>query len=345
MEGAGPEGVLPGGLLRLGHAAANGNGVEKGFAQRPNTGDGMGCPMAGADAARAARNGAGVAERARSVLQLTGAERLPFLDGLLTADVKGLSRGAVAYGALLNAKARVLGDLFVYDAGDGYLLDVDRALGPKVLAHLQSSRVSEAVDLQDRSADFGRLGVVGSGAASLLQDSLGIEPPTPGRWVESGERLVARTDELAVPGFDLFLPPGDSAVLRVEGGVPRYGKDMDEGTIALEAPLHRGIAFDKGCYVGQEVVARVANRGHLKRYLVGLRMESDSAPPEGSMIRTSTVEMGRVTSSVYSAYVGAALALGYVKTDFDVPGTALEIDGPVGALRARVSSLPFLPNR
>ena len=320
--------------------------------------------MAGADAARAARNGAGVAERARSVLQLTGAERLPFLDGLLTADVKGLSRGAVAYGALLNAKARVLGDLFVYDAGDGYLLDVDRALGPKVLAHLQSSRVSEAVDLQDRSADFGRLGVVGSGAASLLQDSLGIEPPAPGRWVESGERLVARTDELAVPGFDLFLPPGDSAVLRgllaagatrldepawevlrVEGGVPRYGKDMDEGTIALEAPLHRGIAFDKGCYVGQEVVARVANRGHLKRYLVGLRMESDSAPPEGSMIRTSTVEMGRVTSSVYSAYVGAALALGYVKTDFDVPGTALEIDGPVGALRARVSSLPFLPNR
>jgi len=322
--------------------------------------------MAGAmrapEAAQAARRGTGVVERARSVIQVTGPERLAFLDGLLTADVKRLAPGAVAYAAMLNVKARVLGDLFAYDVGEGYLLDTDRSLGPKVLSHLQTTRVSEVVDVLDRTADFGRLTVLGAGAEFLLQVVLGIPPPEPGRWVESGGALVARTDELGLPGFEFLTAPDDLAlrdrllgagalrlaeeaweVLRIEAGVPRYGRDVDEGTIALEAPLHRAIAFDKGCYVGQEVVARVANRGHLKRYLVGLTLESDLPPPRGSKLWASTTEVGEVTSSAYSATLGSVVALAYVKAELDVPGTVMELREPRGAVQARVSALPFVP--
>jgi len=311
--------------------------------------------------ALAVRRGGGVIELARGTIQVTGSERLGFLDGLLTCDVKVLRPGACAYAALLNARGRVLADLLAYDVGEGYLLDVDASLTAKVLGILGESRVSEDVACLDRTAEFGRWSVLGPQAPRIVEAAFSITAPVRGAWVEAGDAVVARTDALALPGFDILAPPGlvltdrlaaagavtfgEEAweVLRLEAGRPRYGADMDEGTIALEARLEGAISFDKGCYVGQEVVARVVHRGHLKRYLVPLVLDSPAVPPRMSPVRREGESVGHVTSAARSAALGRGIALAYVRAGLDEPGTALVVETPDGTVSARVATPPLVP--
>jgi len=129
--------------------------------------------------------------------------------------------------------------------------------------------------------------------------------------------------------------------LRIETGVPRFGRDMDEETIPLEAGIEsRAISFSKGCYVGQEVIIRVLHRGHgrVARKLVGLTIEASDVPPPGTRIASGDREIGEVTSSTMSPALQRPIALGYVHRDFVEPGTRLT----VGSVNAQVSTLPFM---
>jgi folate-binding protein YgfZ len=177
----------------------------------------------------------------------------------------------------------------------------------------------------------------------------------------SSPAIVTRAGDTGEPGFDLFVErvhaealktslmaagaievdPATAEAIRIESGVPLFHHDMDEDTIPLEAGIEsRAISFSKGCYVGQEVVIRVLHRGHgrVARKLVGLRLEGDRVPQEGSVIRAGDREVGRVTSSTQSPALRQPIALGYVHRDFIEPGAKVTVDGAA----AEVVALPFV---
>jgi folate-binding protein YgfZ len=134
-------------------------------------------------------------------------------------------------------------------------------------------------------------------------------------------------------GFDAL------EILRVEEGIPRFGQDMDERTIPMEANLEAAINYDKGCYIGQEVIARATYRGHVNKKLCGLIL-GDALPSAGAALRRGDKSVGWMTSAVQSPGVGKAIALGYVQRDSLEPGTRLEVEGyPEGAV---IHALPFI---
>ena len=173
--------------------------------------------------------------------------------------------------------------------------------------------------------------------------------------------IVTRVSDTGEPGYELYVDRQDSdrltsafaaggvsrldaeteEALRIEAGLPRFRRDMDEETIPLEAGIEsRAISFTKGCYVGQEVIVRVMHRGHgrVARKLVGLTLTGDAVPAPGAPVRRSGADVGHVTSSTMSPALARPIALAYVHRDFVEPGTEVEVNGQT----AVVTVLPFV---
>ncbi|HEX2343315.1 MAG TPA: glycine cleavage T C-terminal barrel domain-containing protein [Vicinamibacterales bacterium] len=298
---------------------------------------------------------------------LGGADRRTLLNGLLTNDIAALAPGSGCYAAWLTPQGRMITDMVVLELGDRLVLLVPAALGGAVIAHIEESVFSEDVTMEDEAGLYEHLGVDGPRAADTIHHVLAGGPAVSGTLYGSSAStfqgatvIAARTDWLGIPGYDLFVEvraagplrdalagagarsvdPATADVVRVESGRPRFGRDMDEHTIPLEAGIEdRAISFTKGCYVGQEVIIRVLHRGggRVARRLVGLTLERD-APP-GTPVLADTREMGRLTSVVQSPALGHVIALGYVGRDFTEPGTRVDLDGGGSAV---VTKLPFV---
>jgi folate-binding protein YgfZ len=138
-------------------------------------------------------------------------------------------------------------------------------------------------------------------------------------------------------GVDAFT------MARIEAGVPVYGQDMTEATIPIEANLETAISYTKGCYVGQEVIARIEARGHVNRKLVGLRLSGDTVPASGATIVSPQREVGWITSATYSPALHQNIAMGYVRREVMAPGTTLDVQTDGTSLTATVVALPFYP--
>lgn len=322
-----------------------------------------------ARAVRAAHEAVALFEPERGLLAVEGGDRLRWLDGMISADVSALAPGpqrSGAYGLFLTPKGRIVADLHVLQLGDSLWLDLAAEAASAVRERLEAYVVSDDVTLTDRSADWGRLCVEGPRAAELLARAGAAAVPAlaPGSWSQARagatELRVAAYGWSGEPGFQLFvargavaalrqtlrdvgerhgLVEGDLAaleILRVEAGIPKFGAELDEEVLPAEAGLTEiAVCFDKGCYVGQEIVARLDARGRVQHQLVGLRFES--AAEAGQSLRAQEREVGEVTSACLSPQVGP-IGLGYVRRDFAEPGTLLEAEvGPV-----RVSGLPFV---
>ena len=321
---------------------------------------------------RAARREAVFIDRIdRGRLVIAGPDRASYLQGLLTNDVVALKSGHGCYAAYLTPQGRMIADLFVYELGDLMLSSMPLAAKDTVLAKLEQFIFTEDVKLGDVTGSFEQIAVVGPTAAAIIGVALedvpaGVLDALP----EHGNRrarfsgqpaIVTRISDAGEPGYDVYVerPQGaalrstlgaagvselDSATaeaIRIEAGVPRFGHDMDEETIPLEAGIEgRAISFSKGCYVGQEVIIRVLHRGHgrVARKLVGLRIEGASAPPAGTAIRAGDRDVGRVTSSAISPALEQPIALAYLHRDFLTPGTDVSVDGAA----AVVTELPFV---
>jgi folate-binding protein YgfZ len=329
-------------------------------------------PAASAAAYEAARRRAAAIDRsglARVVV--SGADRASYLQGLLTNDVVALKPGQGCYSAYLTAQGRMISDLHVYELGDVMLLTMAGDVKDAVLAKLDQFIFSEDVQLGDVTETFAQLAVVGPAAAQAVVDVVGTVSadalralPEHGNlrteW-NGGALIVARVNDTGEPGYDLFVDRAQvealkaalagagvveadastAEAIRIEAGVPRFHRDMDETTIPLEANIEsRAISFTKGCYVGQEVVIRVLHRGHgrVARRLVGLVVDGAEAPPAGAAIRSGDREIGAVTSSARSPALERPIALGYVQRDFVEPGTKVTI----GDVSAEVTALPFV---
>lgn len=319
----------------------------------------------------AARGGAGVIDRARGRIVVSGRDRRSYLQGLLTNDIVALGPGQGCYAAYLTPQGRMIADLFVYELGDVLLLTVTADITDGILAKFDQFVFSEDVAFGDVTATFGQVAIVGPDAAALLARTLDVpagvvvaDLPEHGnaRAAFLGQPVViARVTDTGEPGFDLFVDrtvlgalvqalfdagasPVDAAAadaLRIEAGVPLFHRDMDEETIPLEAGIEgRAISFSKGCYVGQEVIIRVLHRGHgrVARKLVGLLLEGAAAPAAGTVVRAGDREVGHVTSAVVSPALRQPIALAYVLRDFVEPGTDVVVDGAPG----RVTALPFV---
>jgi folate-binding protein YgfZ len=248
-------------------------------------------------------------------------------------------------------------------------MTVHRDVKDTVVARLDQFIFSEDVQLGDVTDTFAQLAVVGPDAARIVQSLIAASEiealPEHGnvRAVWNGQpAIVTRVRDTGVPGYDLFLdaaqrdalgqtladlgiPALDEATadaIRIEAGVPVFGRDMDQDTIPLEAGIEsRAISFSKGCYVGQEVIIRVLHRGHgrVARKLVGIVFDGARVPAPGATIRDGDRDIGHVTSSALSPGLERPIALGYVHRDSVTPGTAVTADTAPGI----VSALPLVP--
>jgi len=322
----------------------------------------------------AARHRAAFVDRSdRGRIVVSGTERASYLQGLLTNDIVALKSEQGCYTAYLTAQGRMIADLYVYELGDVLLLTMSGGVKDGVMAKFDQFIFSEDVQLGDVTETFAQIAVVGPDAAvrvasivsGVSEAALRDMPEhgnARGEWA-GGAAIVTRITDAGEPGFDLFMERAQAAALktaltaagvseldeataeavRVESGIPLFGRDMDEETIPLEAGIEaRAISFTKGCYVGQEVIIRVLHRGHgrVARKLVGLTIDGEQVPGAGAPIRSGEREIGQVTSSTASPAMKRPIALAYVHRDFLEPGTAVT----VGDQSATVTALPFVPS-
>jgi folate-binding protein YgfZ len=315
----------------------------------------------------ALREGAAIVERqGYGRILLTGADRRSYLQGLLTNDIEALTPGTGCYAAMLNAQGRMLTDMRVLELGDGLLLDVPAQVTTAIRDHLDRFVFSEDVKVEDVTAARAEIGLRGPRALDVLR-AAGTEGAVPSSpfavtrvRIAGVDALLVATDE-SCAGFDIITASGDATTIRqaliaagadtasdddlevrrIEHGRPRFGADMTEETIPLEAGLEeRAISRTKGCYVGQEVIVRVQDRGHgrVARKLVGLTLDAVSpVPGAGASIHAADREIGRVTSAAWSPVLARPIALGYVHRDFTEPGTHVTVSGT----DAVVTALPM----
>jgi len=313
--------------------------------------------------------------RERVVLEVAGGDRTDWLHNLVTQDVKAITQGHGAYSFALDAKGRIQMDFNILVADRCIRIDLDRRWVERALAHFSRYIITEDVSLIDRSGDLERISLLG-GDLKRLAEMLGVGSfrrmaPLEFTTVRlgGGEVWAVRHDFAGIPGLELHVPTelagacwkavceagrpmglrpvGRTAVrtLQIEAGIPLYGEDMDETVLPAETPvLDRAVSFTKGCYLGQEIVARMRTHGQVSRRMVGLRLaDLPGAPLPLKLLTAEGKPAGRLTSVCLSPAVGAVVGLGYLEADRAVPGQRVRVaaDSP---LEAEVTSLPFRPS-
>jgi tRNA-modifying protein YgfZ len=302
---------------------------------------------------RAIREAAGALQRPdRYAIEVAGPEAGEYLQGQLTNDVEPLAAGEGCYAALLDRKGHMQADMRVLRLDDAFAIGTEAVAAPAVLRHLGMYKIGRDVEVIDRSSELAVISVLGPASLELaLGAPLGPEHAhrrhdldgisTLAIATDLGVDLVVSHDEvdrvlqkLASAGAE---PVSEDAaeIVRVESGRPRFGREMTTATIPQEAGINeRAVSFTKGCYIGQETVARLHYRGKPNRQLRGLRL---SAPAEaGDPIRLGERELGTIGTAVLSPRHGA-IALAIVRREAEPGATVAVGDG----LDAEVVELPF----
>ena len=243
----------------------------------------------------------------RSRLRVTGADRVDFLQGQCTNDIKRLQPGQSCYAAFLNAKGKMRGEGQVICLNDSFLLEVNPGLAPS----LEKFIITEDVTMEDVSAALGEWLVIGDEVGEVPAQAVSFQHPL--GWGVISEGSMSAT-----------ISAEELEALRIEAGVPKWGVDMDENTIPNEAGLEaRAINYEKGCYIGQETIARIKTYGHVNRRLVQMAVAGQSVPAHGDKLFVDGREVGQVTSATQSSRLGKSLALGYVRRQFATAGAKL----------------------
>ncbi len=274
----------------------------------------------------------------RTLVRATGADRATFLQGMLTNDVASLVPGTGCAALLLTIQGRVTADVRVAALEDALLLDVDVRARVVLVEALEKLIIADDVELGEPGEPLALIGVEGPGAARLLPDGERLPPYAHAVVTLAGVAVRAqRASEVRGPGFVLHVPAARAAAVwdaLAAAGARPCGMD------ALEVPVEAAISATKGCYLGQEVVARGTARGHVNRRLVGLRLEGPEPPPGAPLVREGK-EAGRLTSVARAFGVGGLAALGFVRRECWEPGTELRVRHGHAVTLARVAELPL----
>ena len=300
----------------------------------------------------------------RTQIEITGADRAKFLHNFCTNDINRLTpvQGCEAF--VTNVKGRILAHIFVFATNNSLWLETVPDAEAALLAHLDRYVITEDVTLEGRTADCGELFITGPLAASRL-GALGIDISSlqPFEHCPSGAfdfpLFVRRADMIGESGYLLSVPrvwvvelwntltnagipaAGFDAfhALRIEAGFPLYGLDLSEENLAQEAGrTEQAISFTKGCYLGQEPIARIDALGHVNRQMCGLQLASGSIPAPGNPVLTleGDKEIGHVTSSALSFADDLPVALALLRSQFAADGTAVSMRDGEELLRATV---------
>jgi folate-binding protein YgfZ len=293
------------------------------------------------------------------VIKLTGPERASWLQGMITNDVLKLVPGSGCYAAHLNPQGKIVAQMHVLIDEDALWLSLERAVVPKLIAAFDKLLIMEDVHMADVSGGYSILGIIGPTAPAVIDLWLG-EPLKLSGGPYSHRKFEDCRIVVSDLGYDIWVPRGQADkvlhflgqhgatsidhgtwdVLRTEAGIPVYGVDIDETTTMPEIGS-RGISYDKGCYIGQEVVAKVKYIGHVNRQFVGLILSDGALPDVKSPIRKGGRDVGFITTALYSPGLRKPIALGFVSRAAYAPGSEVE----VGNAAVTIVELPFTPNR
>jgi folate-binding protein YgfZ len=306
----------------------------------------------------------------RSLVRFSGADRVEYLNGMVSNDVKTLTAGAGTYATIVNVQGKILADVRLFCAEEAFLMDLPGFLKDKVLDHLNRHLVADEVEIEDLTEGCGMISIQGPMAAALLRavfpQHLPAKPLSHSPFDLAGHEIrVVRATHTGEDGYDLIAPAGQlqavasliekafepsasvwvgveaQEILRVEAGIPRYGIDMDADNLLLETGLESHVSFSKGCYLGQEVVERVSARGHVNRKLTGLVLEGDDVVPTRSTVFNGDAEVGWTASSVESFALERPIALAYLRRETLEPGTRVHVVSDGQRREATVHALPF----
>jgi len=311
----------------------------------------------------------------RSRLCLTGADRQRFLNGQVTNNVKDLKAGGGCYAALVTAKGKMESDLNIFCLRDELLLDFEPGYGANVAGRFEKFIIADDVQVVDAAPHYGLLSVQGPKSAEVV-NKLGpglTLPEKPLQFTSAtdptlGEIYCANQPRTGTTGFDLFTPvPALGAVadkliaatkelggracgwqalemVRIEAGIPRFGADMDETNLAPEAGIEaRAISYSKGCYIGQEVIARIRTYGQVAKSLRGLLLPDGlpTLPKRGDKLFHGDKEAGYITSALASPRFKRNIALGYVRREHNETGAEVYLRLDERDLPVRIVALPF----
>ena len=321
----------------------------------------------------AVRKGVGILDLScRGKIEVTGKDRVSFLHRVLSQDIQTLGLGAGAYAALLNAQGRILADMNVFVFANRILLDTEVGLEKKIIAALEKLHVTEDVELGDATGRWILISLQGPKTeallAALIHGSVVVNREfyhtnftlldTPATLIrrsvtgekgfhllipkENGEPIVKRILEVGKPYGIRPVGSGAFEILRIEAGIPRYGIDMDETVTLPETGLEGIVASEaKGCYPGQEVVARIKTYGGLNRRLSGLLFDKSYLPRTGDKVTKDGQEIGFVTSACHSPTLGKGVAFAYLQKGNFSDGLEVSIVS-APPIPARTTPLPFI---
>lgn len=280
-------------------------------------------------------------------LSVSGRDRSSFLHGLLTNDIVNLKEYQGTRACLLTPKARVLADMYVHNLGDRLLLDTGESPSNRLKSTLDQFVITEDVRIEDSTDELLLLSLQGPKAADMIRQVLRTDVATLPRIANQalGPSVIINHDRTGQGGYDIVVPRNESEyvwqafilqgvqpvgtealdILRLEAALPKYGVDLDENTLVLEAGLKDAISFTKGCYMGQETVARATFIGRVNKRLAQLQAKASHGLGSGARLYGDNKEAGVVTSSAYSPASSGVVGLGYVQKDFAKEGTQLEI--------------------
>ena len=317
----------------------------------------------------ALRNGCGMYDLGfRARLSLKGGDRVRWMNGMVTNNIRDLAVGHGLYAFLLNPQGRILGDMTVYNMGDSLEVETDRSQLEKIVATFDHYLIMDDVEVTNVSEHWTMLGVAGPKSRAML-NSAGIAIPelqplqTHSAQCDCDcgcvQCTVVRGEDEQHESYEIWLEPKDVAktwgaliaagatpvgsdaleMQRIVSGIPLYGVDIRERDLPQETEQVRALNFNKGCYVGQEIVERIRSRGNVHRKFTGFLIEGAANVAAGAKIGSAEKEVGEITSvAVLETPSGdRTVALGYIRREVGIPGREVMI----GAVRAEVVQLPL----
>jgi len=304
--------------------------------------------------------GCGAYSLNRALISLTGQDRVRWLNGMVSNNVRDLAQGHGVYAFVLNAQGQIQGDLYIFNRGENLLLEIDRAQVETLLPLLRRYIIMDKVEVEDLSDKLEEIGLAGPKSAEALA-ALGLNSTdlAPLQFADKQWKVditVVRGDNPCVPNYELWVAKEQAESLwntllaagalevkddaletfRILCGVPQIGRDIRERTLPQETGQERALSFTKGCYIGQEIVERIRARGSVHRAFVGFEVEGPP-PSSGTKIQYEGKDVGEITSVASAPLKQKRLALGYLRKDAMLPDRTFA----AGEATLRAVSLPF----
>jgi aminomethyltransferase len=267
---------------------------------------------------------------ARGRIRALGEDRKRLLHAMCTNHVEQMQPGDALYAFFLNAQGRILADAWIYCADDHLLLDVEPEVRLKIYQHLDRYIIADDVTLEDVTESTAELAVEGPASATAPRSGIVIPASVTG---QPGFRMILPAGEkpemierLKAAGI-VEASPDEARTVRIENGVPRYGEDITDSHLVQETRQLHAVHFNKGCYLGQEIVERVRARGQVHKMLYPVRIEAVQPPPGGEKVFSGNEECGVITSAAWSPAQGCVRALAYLRklNDLSVAGAPAQL--------------------